>query len=568
MLENVVHALRRQAKSLTAAGLALGTLFFAASLTPSLIPRNALTQGALAGGCFAIGYGLGVFLRWLWRYLELPELAPRTRLLATIVTAVLCVAIAALFLWWATDWQNSIRTAFGMEPVESARPFTLFGVSIATFLALYFLAYMFKLLALGVFRYSQRYIPVKVAKVVAITVAALLFWSIASRVFFRAAFAALEFSFRQYDALLEPTRKQPTDARKTGSPASLVNWRELGRAGREFVASGPPAQQISTLSGRPAMEPIRVYVGLQGGRTAQERAKLALGELKRQGGFSRSVLIVIMPTGSGWIDPAAINSVEYLHEGDIASVAIQYSYLNSPLSLLVQPEYGAEAGRALFAEIYRYWTAMPKDKRPRLYVHGLSLGALNSARSFDLFDIIGDPIAGAVWSGPPFASRVWRSITDGRNDGSPMWLPEFRDSRFVRFMNQNGSPAPADSPWGPMRVVYLQYASDAITFFDPRDAFRRPAWMDAPIGPDVSPKLRWFPIVTMLQLAVDMPMAMQAPLGYGHVFAPEHYVDAWVTATDVRTWTPESLAKLKRFLGEEARRAIRDGDGPYDDRGG
>ena len=237
------------------------------------------------------------------------------------------------------------------------------------------------------------------------------------------------------------------------------------------MASGPHAQQISTLSGRPAMEPIRVYVGLQGGRTAQERAKLALGELKRQGGFSRSVLIVIMPTGSGWIDPAAMNSVEYLHEGDIASVAIQYSYLNSPLSLLVQPEYGAEAGRALFAEIYRYWTALPKDKRPRFYVHGLSLGALNSARSFDLFDIIGDPIAGAVWSGPPFASRAWRSITDGRNDGSPMWLPEFRDSRIVRFMNQNGSTVPPDTPWGLMRLVYLQYASDAITFFDPAMPF-------------------------------------------------------------------------------------------------
>ena len=322
MLENVVHASRRQAQSLSVAGLALGTLFFAASLTPSLIPRNAFTQGALGGSCFAIGYGLGVFLRWLWRYLELPELAPRTRSIATIVMAVLCLTIAVLFLWWAADWQNSIRTVFGMEPVKLAHPFTLSGVSVATFLALYLLARMFKLLALKVFRYSQRYIPIKVAKVVAITVAALLFWSIASQVFFRAAFTALNFSFRQYDALLEPTREQPTGAGKTGSPASLVNWRELGRAGREFIASGPPAQQISTLSGRAAMEPIRVYVGLQGGRTAQERAKLALEELKRQGGFSRSVLVVIMPTGSGWIDPAAMNSVEYLHDGDIASVAI------------------------------------------------------------------------------------------------------------------------------------------------------------------------------------------------------------------------------------------------------
>ena len=73
-----------------------------------------------------------------------------------------------------------------------------------------------------------------------------------------------------------------------------------------------------------------------------------------------------------------MDSVEYLHDGDVASVAVQYSYLNSPLSLLFQPEYGADAARALFAEIYGYWTTLPKDKRPKLYLHGLSLGAMNS----------------------------------------------------------------------------------------------------------------------------------------------------------------------------------------------
>jgi len=563
-----VRALRFRAQSLTVVGLALGTLFFAASLTPSLIPRDVLTQGTLAGSCFAIGYGLGVFLRWLWRYMELPELPRQTHSIASISTATVCLFIAVLFLRWAADWQNSIRAVFNMEPIESARPFTLFAISIATFLVLYLLARMFKMLALWILGYAQRWIPMRVAKVVAVTAAILLFWSIANQVLFRAAFAALESSFRQHDALLEPTRKQPTEVGKTGSPESLVNWRELGRAGREFVASGPTAQQIGALSGRPSIDPIRVYVGLRGARAAQDRAKLALEELKRQGGFSRSVLIVVTPTGTGWVDPAAIDTVEYLHDGDIASVAIQYSYLNSPLSLLVQPEYGAEAGRALFNEIYGYWTALPRDKRPRLYLHGLSLGALNSARSFELFELIGDPIDGAVWSGPPFASRVWRSITDGRNSGSPMWLPEFRDGRFVRFMNQNGATVPTNAPWGPMRVVYLQYASDAITFFDHRDAYRRPAWMDPPIGPDVSPKLRWYPIITMLQLAVDMAVSMQVPPGYGHVFAPEHYADAWVAATDVRTWTPENLAKLKRYLGEKARQAITDGDAAYEDRGG
>lgn len=198
-----------------------------------------------------------------------------------------------------------------------------------------------------------------------------------------------------------------------------MKWDEPGRAGREFVASGPTAEQISAFTGWPARDSVRVYVGLRGADTPRARAKLAIDELKRQRGFERSILIIITPTGTGWIDPAAIDSVEYLHDGDVAGVAMQYSYLNSPLSLLFQPDYGAAAAQALFAEIYGYWTTLPRDKRPRLYLHGLSLGAMNSERSAELFETIGDPIAGALWSGAPFESRIWRSITANRNQGSP-----------------------------------------------------------------------------------------------------------------------------------------------------
>jgi uncharacterized membrane protein len=403
-----------------------------------------------------------------------------------------------------------------------------------------------------------------------VLIAALLFWSIANNLLIRTAFRALDSSFREFDALLEPERPQPTAPTKTGSAASLVKWNELGRAGREVVASGPTAAEISAFTGRPAQEPVRVYVGLGAGDTAQARAKLALDELKRQHGFDRSILIVITPTGTGWIDPAAMGTVEYLHHGDIASVAMQYSYLNSPLSLLFQPEYGAEASRALFSEIYGYWTTLPRDKRPKLYLHGLSLGAMNSEKSAELFETIGDPIAGALWSGPPFESRIWRSVTANRNQGSPAWLPEFRDGRFVRFMNQNGSTVPADAPWGTLRVVYLQYASDAIVLFDYRDAYQSPAWMKAPRGPDVSPELRWYPVVTMLQLALDMAVATSTPMGFGHVYAPEHYVDAWVAVTDVHNWSPEALTKLKDHLAAAARKASEGNadDNPYADRGG
>ena len=97
---------------------------------------------------------------------------------------------------------------------------------------------------------------------------------------------------------------------------------------------------------------------------------------------------------------------------------------------------------------------------------------------------------------------------------------------------------------GPMRLLYLQYASDPITFFDHRYAWRRPDWLAEPRGPDVSPSLRWFPLVTMLQLAVDMAVTTPTPPGYGHVYAPADYVDAWRLVSSPPGWNADALQRL------------------------
>lgn len=540
-------------RSLSAGGLALGTLFFVASLTPTLIPRTYLTQGVLSGACFAVGYGIGVAWRWLWTYMELPE--PRERLLLSlkIAVAAACAVIAILFLWWAAEWQNSIRRLMQLEPVTSGHPVEVCFIAIATFLVVIALARLFKGISRWFSERLGRFVPRRVSKVIGFAVAILLFWTMANGVLFRYVLHLADSSFAAVDALIEPDRPQPESPLKTGSSASLVRWKELGRAGREFIATGPTAAEIRAFTHADALEPIRVYVGLGVADTAEERAQIALDELKRVGAFERSVLVVITPTGTGWVDPSAMDTVEYLHHGDVASVAQQYSYLSSPLSLLLEPEYGSEAAKALFAAVYGYWTTLPHESRPKLYLHGLSLGAMNSERSMELFEMLGDPVQGALWSGPPFKSRIWRSVTEHRNAGSPAWLPQFRDGSFVRFMNQNGDPGPRDAPWGPLRIVYLQYASDPLTFFAYSDFYRRPDWMNAPRGPDVSPELRWYPIVSMLQLALDMAVSTNSPMGYGHVFAPEHYVNAWLAVTDPQGWSADQIAQLKQHLAARAR---------------
>jgi uncharacterized membrane protein len=558
-------------RSLSGTGLLLGTLFFAASLTPTLIPRTYLTQGVLGGGVFAIGYGLGVFWRWLWSYMELPIPEERILRIANLVIASLCAATGAAFLWRTTGWQNSIRKLMELDPVTSAHPIKVCAVAAGTFVILLALARLFTLIFRLIAGRFGRFVPRRVANVIGAALALVLFWSLATEVFFRAALRVLDSSFQQYDALIEPTAPQPTSPLKAGSPASLLRWDELGRAGREFIASGPSARDIGIVSGRAAIEPIRVYVGLRSAETPAQRAKLALEELKRAGGFERATLIVITPTGTGWVDPGAMNSVEHLCDGDVASVAMQYSYLSSPLALLVQPGYGTESARALFSHVYDHWRSLPRDSRPKLYLHGLSLGARNSERSTELFEILGDLIHGALWSGAPFESTIWRRVTEGRNPDSPAWLPQFRDGSVVRFMNQNGVSVQPGSAWGPMRIVYLQYASDAITFFEPRALYRRPDWMESPRGPDVSSELRWYPVVTMFQLALDMLMANNTPMGYGHVFAPAHYVDAWLNLMDVEGRSLEQIARLKEHLTRSATAsaaAPEEDEDPYANRGG
>jgi len=537
--------------SFSTGGFLLGTLFFAASLTPTLLPRTFLTQGVLSGCALASGYGIGVFVCWLLAYMELLRLNGLLRV-AKLAAATGCVIVAVTSLWQAAQWQNSIRELMELEPVDTVRPLEVTLIALALFVTLIALARFFRLTLRFVATKVNRFLPERVSNVIGVIAAVALFWSVINGVLFRGALRVAEASFQEYDELIEPETEPPKDPLKTGSSASLLAWHKLGRAGQQFISSGPTREDISTLSGRGALEPVRVYVGLRSADTLELRAKLALEELKRVGGFERSVLIVVTPTGTGWVDPAGMDSVEYLHDGAVASVVLQYSYLASWLYLLVDPGYGADVARALFTEIYGYWITLPKDSRPRLYLHGISLGAMNSELSTDLIEILGDPFAGALWSGPPYSSRLWRWLTDRRNPGSPAWLPRFRDRSFVRFMNQHGED-PSSAPnaaWGPMRIVYLQYASDPVTFFDYRSFYREPDWMLPPRGPDVSRQLRWYPLVTLLQLALDMFMATDAPIGYGHVYAAEHYIDAWIQVTEARDWPPEGITRLKQHLSK------------------
>lgn len=533
-------------RSLSLLGMILGLIFFAASLTPSLMPRSYLVQGALSGISAGVGYMIGTTLTWLWIYLQLP--VPKGPLRpARWSIGIACLILCLAALWHATFWQNSIRILWKMPPIANADPYWLAAVAAATFLVALIVGRLFRIACLLFSQWLSRMVPSRLSKVIGVLLAVALFWSIGQGILLRLALDAADASFRQADALIEDDLPMPQAAVKTGSSASLVAWQGLGRQGRHFVTSGPGASEISGFWNTPAKEPLRIYVGLNNAETSKERAALALKEMIRQGAFDRSMLVVIVPTGTGWIDPAAMDTLEYLQHGDVASVAVQYSYLTSWMSLLFEPQQGEETAIDLFDAVYGYWSKLPRDTRPKLYLHGLSLGALNSQLSLDIYNVIGDPVNGALWSGPPFRSARWKAATAARSPDTPEWLPRFRDGSVIRFANQEHAPDQFAAPWGPLRVIYLQYASDPVVFFDAASAYREPEWMKAPRGPDVSPQLTWIPVVTMLQLLFDMMIATTSPIGYGHIYAPQHYIDCWISLTDARI-SPEDLTRLKSLF--------------------
>jgi uncharacterized membrane protein len=529
-------------------GLVVATLFFAESLTPSLLPRHFAVQGILSGFAIAAGYAVGVFAVWLWSYLELPLPGDKVQRLSKRITVAAVAIVVVVYLWRETVWQNSIRRLMEMEPVEAAYPVRVALIALATALLIVVIVRSLRALWRYVDCRISKYIPRRVSYVVSTLLVLVGLFLITNKVIARLALNAADELFLRLDKIVDEGIKQPPEGSASGSDESLIAWDTIGRYGKNFVAGGPTKQQISEFWGKDVMQPLRVYVGLDTRETAEERAKLALQELIRVGGFDRQLLVVATPTGTGWLDPGAVDTLEYLHAGNTAIVSMQYSYLPSWLTVLVDPARSRDSASLLFDEIYAHWKTLPKDSRPRLYVHGLSLGALGSAASADLFTIFEDPIQGGVWSGPPFPSAVWSKISKYRNPGSPMWLPKFRDGSMLRFTGRECTLPQQGQRWGPMRFVFIQHASDPMTFFTPELLYRRPEWLAGERGPDVSPYLSWIPIVTFLQTVFDLPMATTVPAGYGHNFAPSSYIDAWIEVTQPKPWGADETRRLKQLF--------------------
>ncbi|MFZ2529641.1 MAG: alpha/beta-hydrolase family protein [Rhodococcus sp. (in: high G+C Gram-positive bacteria)] len=528
-------------------GLAVALVFFVWSMSPSLLPRVWYLQGVATGIGIATGYGIGCLVAWVVRRCGIdPRWTTRTRRIGWWALAGAAVIVVPTFLVLGSWWQQIIRDLVGVP--RAPRSFYLFVLVIALVVALVLVATGRGLRA-GTdrsARYAGRFVPAPIARVSAVVLAVTLSVLVLDGAVYRGLLGVAERSAETADRSTADGVDRPSLPERSGSPDSDEAWDTLGREGRSFVAGGPTAAQIESVTGTPALTPIRVYAGRESADTVEGIAERVVAELERTNAFDRQTLAVVTTTGRGWVNGNVAGAFEYVGGGDTAIAAMQYSFLPSALSFIADRETPQLAGQALFEAVHRAWSSRPESQRPKLVVFGESLGSYGGQAAFASGADIVARTDGALLVGTPNFAQPWGQITAGRDPGSPERLPVVDEGRHVRFASR---PDDVDlpGPWEFPRVVFWQHASDPITWWSFDLLVHEPDWLREPLGPDVDPGMTWFPLVTFWQVTLDMIFSADVPSGFGHAFGPEA-AELWVDILDPEGWDTTMTVRVHDAL--------------------
>lgn len=531
-------------------------VFWWMSLTPSLLPRTWLAQGIVgalaATSGYILGAAIGLLLRRIRAWADWWTPYRHRRLRQIFLPVALVVSVIGVLLW--LGWQNDHRDLVNLESIPAWHTVPLLiATALVSFLVI-FAGRVVAWLALRLERFTRRYVPTWAAVVVTVVVVSGVGLIMTTRV----GDAFVDWSretFGTTDRSTEEGIVAPTLPTVSGSPESLAPWDTLGYQGRTFVATAPSVAELRDFAGPESdvMDPVRVYAGLQSAATVEDRARLIVTELERTGGFDRDVLVLVTVTGTGWVDPDAALAIEYMYGGNTAMAGLQYSYLPSWISFLVDGEAATEASEAMNLAIGDALLSMPEAERPRLVLFAQSLGSLGSEQAVvqeDLeasLEILTTLPYGALFSGPTYGNPIWRQLVEARDPASPVWHPVYSEGDTVRVGNGPDDPPVDEDSWVSPRVAYLHHPSDPVSYWNPSLLWRSPEWMDEPIGAGVSPAVRWFPVVTFWQVVGDLVVGFGTDPGFGHNYAAE-FVEGWAAVAAPEGWTPDDTARLRGFL--------------------
>ncbi|MFP4553194.1 MAG: alpha/beta-hydrolase family protein [Actinomycetota bacterium] len=315
----------------------------------------------------------------------------------------------------------------------------------------------------------------------------------------------------------------PSNQYVSGGPNSVSPFEELGLQGRRFVTETMAPDEIDESLGESgAKHPIRVYVGVDSEPLySTGRSELALEEMERLGAFERKHLLLVSPTGTGWVDHTMVETAEILTRGDIATVCIQYGKAPSFLEI-----HGVALGRSQFRQLLwgvrQRLLGVPEADRPKVMVFGESLGAWSSSDVIMHLGIAGFDhygIESALWFGLPGLARWSRT---GMREGRNPLTPEGTVAAFDRFDQYSDL---SEEERRALRAVVVDHNNDPISQMSLRLAVKRPAWLDGERRRNVPDAMRWHPLVTFIQVVADAMNAMVAVPGefksFGHDYRAE-----------------------------------------------
>jgi uncharacterized membrane protein len=544
----------------TFGGLLVALVFWWQSLTPTLIPRSALTQAAVTGVCAAIGYGIGTVAgRSIARFVSARRWPPgpgAQRLAWIVLGAGWPVLVALGSVSWVS-WQNRQRDLMGMPSVGWTDAALMAALALAAGVVFVLIGRAMVRGVAALHRIAGRHLPASLAAPATILLLVLVVGVLGGGAAWRGLTAVVSSTAGATDDATDEGIEIPELPTVSGSSGSLVSWDALGRHGRTFVATATTAEELAAFHGSDAelSDPVRVYVGLASAGSPEERADLAVRELQRTGGFDRAVLAVWVPTGTGWMIAEAAAALEHLHRGDTAIVSIQYSFLPSLFAVFMDDGAAEEAGAVLFNAVHEHWSTLPLDERPELVLFGKSLGTAGVEASLagpDAVSSVANLVArtdGALIVGAKKINPILSQVTQERRPDSPVWQPVFDDGRTVRFVTRDRSQPPLDDEWRAPRIVYLQHPSDPVPYWGLEALWWPPEWFDRPRGYDVPDEASWFPIVSGVQAAADLVFQLSTPPGFGHVYSTD-YADGWARVVPPPGWTDADSDRLEAFIAE------------------
>jgi uncharacterized membrane protein len=281
----------------------------------------------------------------------------------------------------------------------------------------------------------------------------------------------------------------PQGVSVAGGDYSLVPYDTLGLQGRRLVSVTTTATGIEAVMGETARkDPVRVFVGVDSAESMDEQVELAIQELRRAGGFDRSMIIAASPAGTGYVNYITVEAAELMARGDVATIAIQYGSLPSMMSMNKVPD-----ASALYAKLVTRlrFEIDELDRGIKLFAYGESLGAQTGQNGIEMMWNGTDlPVDGALWVGTPSGTGLFEQLT---TDAS---LPVFdRPGQLHEYVASGESTPPA---------VFLNHDNDPVASFTPSTFFAMPSWIaEVDRGRGVNQYQRWLPGVAFWQGLID-----------------------------------------------------------------